>query len=282
MKKYFLLLLMVWTLQIHAQVLCSSEDRCRIEQLLREASRMKARKAGSWMLYFGRKFVGVPYVGGTLDRTKEEQLIVNLSELDCTTYVEQVAALTRCAEQRKTTFAAFCDALRHIRYIGGKVDYVCRQHYFTVWMDDNEREKIVEKIDSPNPPFCGIQTVRVNYMSTHVGNYKMLDSHPQWLTGIRALEQSVTGKRYRYIPKNQIGNSCVRKSIQDGDILVILTKKKGLDTSHIGIAVWGKDGKLHLLNASSIHHQVIEEPMSLWQYMQKHPSQLGIRVCRVK
>ena len=171
MKKYFLLLLMVWTLQIHAQVLCSSEDRCRIEQLLREASRMKARKAGSWMLYFGRKFVGVPYVGGTLDRTKEEQLIVNLSELDCTTYVEQVAALTRCAEQRKTTFAAFCDALRHIRYIGGKVDYVCRQHYFTVWMDDNEREKIVEKIDSPNPPFCGIQTVRVNYMSTHVSFY---------------------------------------------------------------------------------------------------------------
>lgn len=282
MKKYFLLLLMVWTLQIRAQVLCSSEDRCRIEQLLREASRMKARKAGSWMLYFGRKFVGVPYVGGTLDRTKEEQLIVNFSELDCTTFVEQVVALTRCAEQRKTTFAAFCDALRHIRYIGGKVDYVHRQHYFTVWMDDNGREGIVENIDSPNPPFCGIQTVKVNYMSIHVGNYKMLNSHPQWLSGIRALEQSVTGKRYRYIPKNQIGNRCVKKSIQDGDILVILTKKKGLDTSHIGIAAWGKDGKLHLLNASSIHHQVIEEPMALWQYMQKHPSQLGIRVCRVK
>ncbi|MBQ2498070.1 MAG: DUF1460 domain-containing protein, partial [Prevotella sp.] len=58
------------------------------------------------------------------------------------------------------------------------------------------------------------------------------------------------------------------------------TSKKGLDTSHVGIAVWHKDG-LHLLNASMIHKKVVEEPMTLKQYMQKHLSQTGIRVVRV-
>ena len=65
------------------------------------------------------------------------------------------------------------------------------------------------------------------------------------------------------------------------DIIAIITSKKGLDTSHIGIAVWKTDG-LHLLNASSIHRKVIVEPMLLKNYMLKHPSQLGIRVVRLK
>ena len=44
----------------------------------------------------------------------------------------------------------------------------------------------------------------------------------------------------------------------------------------------GKDGKLHLLNASSIHKKVVLEPMTLYQYMQKHPVQTGIRVIRLQ
>jgi hypothetical protein len=39
---------------------------------------------------------------------------------------------------------------------------------------------------------------------------------------------------------------------------------------------------LHLLNASSIHKKVIDEPMTLYTYMHKHPVQIGIRVCRVQ
>ena len=80
----------------------------------------------------------------------------------------------------------------------------------------------------------------------------MLKAHPEWKSGIRKLEQSVNGKRYRYVPKGKIANTAVfRNAIHDGDIIAIITNKKGLDTTHIGIASWHKDG-LHLLNASSI------------------------------
>ena len=255
------------------------QDSMRIVSLLQQAKAMK-KKPVNWMMWFGKQFVGIPYVGGTLDRTREEQLVVNTRELDCTTYVEIVTALTMCAKNQETSFAAFCNHLKHVRYIGGDVEYVKRQHYFTIWVNDNVKEGIVKDIQN-NPPFTAIQTIRVNWMSTHSSSYKMLSAHPQWMSGIKALEQSINGKRYRYIPKGEIRNSQLfRNTIKDGDILLMITKKKGLDTTHIGIASWHKDG-LHLLNASSIHKKVIDEPMTLYTYMQKHPSQIGIRACRV-
>ena len=282
MKK-LLLICAVWLLAmspLYAGTLYEKQDSIKIVSLLKEASQLK-QKPASWMLWFGKKFAGVPYVGGTLDKTAAEHLIVNTRQLDCTTYVEMITALTMCAQNHETSFTAYCNHLKHVRYIGGEVSYVKRQHYFTVWMDDNEKEGIVKNI-SPNPPFTAVQKVNVNWMSTHISSYKMLTAHLEWRTGIRQLEQSVSGKSYRYIPKGKIANTQLfRNTIKDGDIIAIITNKKGLDTTHIGIASWHKDG-LHLLNASSIHKKVIDEPMTLYQYMQKHPVQIGFRVCRVK
>lgn len=256
------------------------QDSVKIVTLLKEASRLKT-KPKIWMLYFGKKFLGVPYVAGTLDAAKDERLVINTTQLDCTTYVEMVVALTRCAESKKYTFADYCEQLKHVRYIGGDVAYEKRQHYFTAWINDNVEEGIVTDIQV-NPPFTSVQHINVNWMTTHQSSYKMPNGNAVRLKGIKALENSINGKSYRYIPKTKIANNNLfRKTILDGDIIVIITNKKGLDTTHIGIASWHSDG-LHLLNASSIHKKVIDEPMTLRTYMSKHPSQIGIRVCRVR
>lgn len=258
----------------------SQSDISRINSLLREASQLK-EKPKSWMLWFGKKFIGVPYVGGTLDRAEEEKLVINTSELDCTTFVEIVTALTRCMSGNgKKDFSDFCRQLQHVRYINGEIAYEKRQHYFTVWISDNAEEGIVTDIQN-NPPFTKVQHVSVNWMTTHQQSYKMLKNNTKRLQGIKALEEQISGKSYRYIPKEQIVDSRLfRNTIHNGDILVMITNKKGLDTTHIGIASWHQDG-LHMLNASSIHKKVIDEPMLLRTYMMKHPSQIGIRVCRV-
>lgn len=258
----------------------SQSDISRINSLLREASQLK-EKPKSWMLWFGKKFIGVPYVGGTLDRAEEEKLVINTSELDCTTFVEIVTALTRCMSGNgKRDFSDFCRQLQHVRYINGEIAYEKRQHYFTVWISDNAEEGIVTDIQN-NLPFTKVQHVSVNWMTTHQQSYKMLKNNAKRLQGIKALEEQISGKSYRYIPKEQIVDSRLfRNTIHNGDILVMITNKKGLDTTHIGIASWHQDG-LHMLNASSIHKKVIDEPMLLRTYMMKHPSQIGIRVCRV-
>lgn len=278
MKHLLIILLSFLTLPLAAQdVDYTAKDSALVVSLLREA---KQKRPSNLMLFFGRKFIGVPYVGKTLERNKEERLVVNLRELDCTTFVEQVLALALSARDGKTSFSAFCDHLRDIRYEGGKVGYGTRQHYFTLWILDNEKQGLVKEINSPNPPFTATQTVKVNYMTLHPQYYPMMKGNKQLIKQISSLEQRISGLRFPYIPKTTIANSRLfRRTIHSGDILAMLTSKAGLDTSHIGIAVWHRDG-LHLLNASSLRKKVVEERMTLKQYMKSQRSQTGIRVVR--
>lgn len=283
MKRLEILLVLLGTLcYAHAQQY-TRDDSLRVVELLAEAkTAAQASEQPNWMLHFGRKLCGIPYVAKTLERNSQEQLVVNLRELDCTTLVENALALTLCMKHHRTTFGDFCRYLQDIRYRDGQVDYPARLHYFSDWIADNERMGYVNEISEPNPPFTGMQTLNINYMTKHVSQYPMLAGRPEWVEEIGLSEQALTGKQCAFIPKNELANSeRYWDAIHDGDIIAIVTNKAGLDTSHIGIAVWHVDG-LHLLNASMIHKKVVEEPMTMRQYMQKHPSQTGIRIIRIK
>ena len=284
MWRCLFLFLVLWSTQprmvaAKESVTYSKSDSALVVSLLKTAANLR-QPPESWNLYFARQFINTPYVGGTLDRASEEKLVVNLTELDCTTFVEQVLALAQCAAHKSVSFHDFCEALRHVRYIGGEVSYVKRQHYFSAWITDNAKEGLVKEIQAPAPPFDATQEVNVNWMTTHVSDYKMLTKHPEWEKGIRALEKETSGKRYRYVSKAAVANtSLLRSTVHDGDIIAIVTNKQGLDISHIGFAAWRGDG-LHLLNASSLHKCVVDEPMTLRQYLWKSRSRLGIRVIR--
>lgn len=259
-----------------AQTTYQQADSLKICQLLRQANRETS------VLWLARQFLGVPYVAHTLEVNDDERLVVNTRQLDCTTLVETVAALKLCTQAGKHGFADYLNALRQLRYRQGRMaGYPSRLHYFTDWIRDKVAMQLVTDIQQPNPPFSAVQTVNVDYMSTHTSAYKALKANAALVPEIRAAEQSLTGMKVRYIPKRSLRNSALlRKVIKDGDILAITCNKKGLDIAHLGFAVWRSNG-LHLLNASMIHKKVIEEPMTLYQYMQKHKTHTGIRVVRI-
>ena len=99
---------------------------------------------------------------------------------------------------------------------------------------------------------------------------------------VHKTEQELSGKAIRYITTEGLKNSKeLKKIIKDGDIFALVTKRGGLDVSHLGIAVWGKDGNLHILNASSLHKRVILEPHSMYDYMKPQKMQTGVRVVRI-
>lgn len=264
----------------------TQEDSIRVMNLFKKAAddSLASKPVGQMMLRIGRAIeaMNVPYVAHTLEPNDKERLIVNLRELDCTTFVETVTALTLCVRTHRTTFEDYCRVLQKIRYWQGRPpQYVRRLHYFTSWIEDNTTMDLVREIQGPNPPFTAVQTVQAHYMTQHPDKYRMLTVNPQDIPMIREMEQRIEGKKYRYIPQQQLyNNRLLRNTVHDGDIIVIITNKEGLDTQHLGIAAWHSDG-LHLLNASSIHHKVIEEPMTLRQYLFKHPSMPGIRIVRV-
>ena len=257
------------------------EDSLRVVRLLEQG---KQKATAPLHLWYAHQLVGTPYVAATLEINKTEELIVNLRQLDCTTFVETAVALAMTTRQGSTRFDDYCRNLEKIRYRNGRLNgYASRNHYFTQWISSNEQLGIVSERQSSQPPFTAVQTIDLHYMSLHPQLYPMLKNDKEAQALIRKFEQQEQGRKFRYIPHNQLNQQ--RQSplgiIRDGDILAIVTKKDGLDTSHIGFAQWDSKGQLHLLNASQIHKRVILEPMTLYQYMGKHPTQLGVRVISV-
>lgn len=233
------------------------------------------------LMYFARKLKSIPYVARTLEGGERERLVVNLRQLDCTTYVENVIALYLCIKNGKTTFRDFCNYLRNIRYENGIVTYPTRLHYFSYWIEQNTLTGIVREIVPQDSSVTEDSEYDIYYMSCNPEKYPALRKDTSLIDDIAEMEKYFDGKTYRYIPKAKLKNpESLQAYIKDGDIIAIVTNKKGLDISHIGFAAWHK-GNLHLLNASSIHKKVVEEPMSLYKYMMRHPSQTGIRIIRV-
>ena len=258
------------------------EDSIRVVQLLQEGRIQPSDK--NLVLYYAHQFLGIPYVGHTLEVNKREELVVNLRELDCTTFVETATALALTTMHGGTAWQDYLQWLQTIRYNNGKLDGYCsRNHYFSQWIASNTRLGLVEEQTGSDYPFIATQQLQLNFMSQHPVYYAMLKDNPEGVKMIAQLEKAVSGTVVRYIPSSLLNDSKdALKCVKDGDIIALVTNKSGLDVSHVGFAEWGKDGKLHLLNASSIHKKVVLEPMTLYLYAKKHPSMLGIRVIKIK
>ena len=131
--------------KIDSSIEYTKQDSICIVQILKEAKTEKGNEART--LYFGKKFLGVPYLGHTLEEGTKEHLIINTRGLDCTTFVETVCALSLCDANNKRSFADFCYYLRQLRYRSGKIDgYPSRLHYFTQWGEDNEKMGFVKSV----------------------------------------------------------------------------------------------------------------------------------------
>jgi len=267
--------------KIDASIEYTKQDSIRIVQILQTAKTERGKEPRT--LYFGKKFMGTPYVAHTLEEGNKEHLIINTRGLDCTTFVETVSALSLCDANDARSFADFCHYLQQLRYRNGKINgYPSRCHYFTQWGEDNERMGWVKSVfETTDFKGFATQTISVNYMSTHPQLYKHLKANPAFVKLIKADEQAINGKKFKYLPKSKLNLSPSQLSfIHTGDIVSIITSKAGLDTSHVGFAVW-QNGKLHLMHASSLYKKVVLDSKTFYDYSQGQKSQIGIRVYRL-
>ncbi len=286
------LLILAWLITLPTlaatKITYQRDDSLRVISLLNEGIRQPT--GTNLMLYYGKKLQGIPYVAHTLEVNPTEMLVVNMRQMDCTTFVETVFALALTTRQRSCRWSDYCANLELIRYENGhNTGYASRNHYFCWWAWSNESNGLVtlpmNELAGNNAPtykYARRQTLQLGYMSTHTSAYKMLKNDTAAQAAIAKKEKESNGRTMFYIPAAYTSLTKKQmKYVHDGDILALCTlTKRGLDTTHIGIASWGKDGQLHLLNASQIHKKVILEPMTLRNYMRKHPVQAGIWVIR--
>lgn len=272
-----------------AQTIYSASDSITVEQLLSKA--MSQPPKTCLTVFFGNKLAGHPYKSGTLEKNyvgrsgcEQEQLIVNTREFDCTTFVETVLALARTAERGKHSFNDFCNNLQAFRYQQGTIaDYTSRNHYFSTWIDNATSSSIMYEVVPTDKALCRKRKLNIHYMTSHPERYHALqgERNEDYLRKIKQMEQRQNMKEVTYIPKNVLNNPRNLLSfIKDGDIVAIETSKEGLDTSHVGIAVWSSDNRLRFIHASSAYHKVVTSPV--YTYLKKQKHAIGIRILRLK
>lgn len=224
-----------------------------------------------------RFFINTPYQSNTLNVTLKELPVINLHQLDCVTFVENVLALTFLEEYNEKAIQAFVDNITRLRYRNGEIlDYTSRLHYSSDWLYEMQQAGFLTDITR----FAGgIPHAReINFMTKHYTRYPQLQKDTSLLKKMKSIETAITQRTYYYIPKGKIHETYDK--IKSGDIILITTNIKGLDTSHLGFA-WKQGGNTYLLHASSQGKKVKITEVPLEEYMQDISSQTGIMIGRV-
>jgi len=239
---------------------------------------------GDAIAALGKTFVGTPYRPATLEVPGEEQLVINLRELDCVTFVENVLALTRFIRNDGIRALANPPAareqyegyLRQLRYRRGVINgYPSRLHYFSEWLAVNAANRRLRIITRD----LGGEADRepLGFMSSNPGAYRQM-ADASVATAIRDMEQALNARPERYfIPEGRI--AAVAPGIKDGDLIAATSTLAGLDVAHTGFALW-QGNKLHLLHAPLVGSAVEISEVPLADRIQSIKTQDGIMVAR--
>ena len=259
--------------------ICSlqANDSIRVEKWLKEAVTLS--KDSCRTLHFAKLMLGVPYVAGTLDGNEEERMVVRTDALDCTTFVETVLAFCIADKRGERDFNGFKKALTDVRYRDGILNgYTSRLHYFSDWIRNNEQMGFVKECTSETA--CAQpKELWLDFMTTHVDSYLPMKKDTSLVEEMAAHEKNWQGTVVSYIPKEKLDRSSDELKIKDGDVLALVTNIKGLDIVHVGFAFW-REGKLHLLHASSSAKKVIEDPKTQYESSKNTKAHIGLRAIR--
>jgi len=260
-------------------VYTTDEDRAVYERFMSEMKPLKDLPQDELIIKTGRFFLETPYVGKTLE-IEPEGLVVNLRELDCTTFVETVFTLVRTLKSGDLSFDNYCNLLKELRYRDGKksiISYTNRLHYTSDCLYENERKGIWKDVTKEAGGIA--YPLQLSFMSAHPDSYPQLKDSPEGIRFMQAKEEEINSRPYYYIPESDIGK--LSAGMKSGDMVCFVTTIKGLDISHVGILYW-ENGALTFMHASSTVEQVIVNPEPLASYLERIKSNSGIMIARLK
>lgn len=279
--RYFLILFLIILFfpNINSQT-CTKEDEKIFNQKVSLAvdKSLNQKPINEVIVEIGKSFLGTEYVAHTLEKDGDENLVINLTGLDCTTFLETALTFSRCIKKDKTSFEDYQNELTYIRYRDGKIDnYPSRLHYFSDWIFNNQQKGIVKDITKE----IGGKPIKfkLNFMSENPKYYKQLKENPEFIPVIKKQEEEINSRQYYYIPEDDIEK--LESNIQTGDLIALTTSDKGLDIGHVGIAVKMDNGRIHFMHAPLVGSkvQITETPLS--DYAKKIKKHTGIIVLRV-
>ena len=255
-----------------------NNDTLKINELLRKGAECGKNNANELVAFYAKQLLGTPYVAHTLESNRE-WLTINIDELDCTTFVETLYALTRATLDMRRSWRDFACNIESIRYRNGELgDYSSRLHYVSDWIANNSHRgnirEVTAEIDGAK-----YEIKTINFMTAN------RDKHPQladsaMFAKIKNFEIGYRMHRYPYLKKEWIDSKKTAAGLKNGDFVALISKTEGLDVSHMGIII--KEGNsFKLLHASSKEKKVVLEKDDLKETLRRNRSCTGIRIIRI-
>ena len=238
---------------------------------------LSQKPIGDVIAEIGKTFLGGDYLAHGIEKSGDEQLIINLTGLDCTTFLENALVFSRLIKQNKSSFEDYQSELIKVRYRNGIIDeYPSRLHYFSDWIFNNVDKGIVEDVTKE----IGGEKIqfKVGFMSKNPDKYLHLSENPKFIPIIDQQEKEINEREYYYIPKQKV--HLYESKIQNGDLIAITTNIEGLDIGHVGIAVKIDNERIHFMHAPLVGAkvQISEEPLP--DYLAKIKKHTGVIVLR--
>lgn len=256
-----------------------SEDIARFEKIVQYANKQNLpdRPIGEIVQAIADNFLGQPYVEGLLDKSGTEKLIVTLDKFDCVLFVETVLAIARGVAVKDYDYQNFVNRIEEQRYLNGKINGYCsRLHYFSEWINDNQKRQTVENITAE---LGGVpMNKQLNFMSQHRSSYPQMVKDEATYQCIVGIEADLAKTTVNYIPTNRI--KTVYSQLKPGDIVAVATDVKGLDVTHTGLVYRNADGNMGLIHASPAGQVTVA--YDLHRYISRVESAIGIVVARAK
>ncbi|MBE9184053.1 DUF1460 domain-containing protein [Microcoleus sp. LEGE 07076] len=253
------------------------EDIARFAKIVQYAKQQNLpdRAIGEIVQAIADNFQGKPYAEGLLDKSGEEKLIVTLNKFDCVLFVETVLAISRGVAITDYDYQNFVNRIEQQRYLNGKMNGYCsRLHYFSEWINDNQKRQTVENITAQLGGMPMNKTL--NFMSQHRSSYPQMLKDEATYQCIVSQEADLAKTAVSYIPTNRIKS--IYSQLKPGDIVAVATDVKGLDVTHTGFVYRNADGNLGLIHASP--SGAVTVAYDLQRYISRVESAIGIVVAR--
>ena len=261
------------------EIAAQPEDIARFEKVVQYAKKQNLpdRPIGEIVQAIADNFLGKPYAEGLLDKSGTEKLIVTLDKFDCVLFVETVLAIARGVAVQDYDYQNFVNRIEEQRYINGKMNGYCsRLHYFSEWINDNQKRQTVENI---TVKLGGVPMNKtLNFMSQHRSSYPQMAKDEATYQCRVGIEADLAKTTVNYIPTNRIKS--IYSQLKPGDIVAVATDIKGLDVTHTGFVYRNADGNLGLIHASPAGQVTVA--YDLHRYISRVESAIGIVVARAK
>lgn len=261
------------------EIAAQSEDLARFEKIVQYAKQQNLpdRPIGEIVQAIADNFLGQPYAEGLLDKSGTEKLVVTLDKFDCVLFVETVLAIARGVAVKDYDYQNFVNRIEEQRYLNGKMNGYCsRLHYFSEWINDNQKRQTVENITAQ---LGGVpMNKQLNFMSQHRSSYPQMVKDEATYQCIVGIEAELAKTTVNYIPTN--GIKSIYSQLKPGDIVAVATDVKGLDVTHTGFVYRNADGNMGLIHASPAGQVTVA--YDLHRYISRVESAIGIVVARAK